>query len=117
MLAASKCRPLCPKADSGSPPTRCPPTRSPRASLARIERIAREEMGIAVDTALRLGVYFHTTPSSVWYAIGGLYEDCQATLSENRWFWSIMLYAFASPQHVEHGKTIFVADQALTVDQ
>jgi len=28
----------------------------------RLERIAREEMGITVDTALRLGAYFHTTP-------------------------------------------------------
>jgi len=28
----------------------------------RLERIAREEMGVTVDTALRLGAYFHTTP-------------------------------------------------------
>jgi addiction module HigA family antidote len=28
----------------------------------RLERIAREEIGITVDTALRLGAYFHTTP-------------------------------------------------------
>ena len=28
----------------------------------RIERIAREEIGITADTALRLGRYFNTTP-------------------------------------------------------
>jgi addiction module HigA family antidote len=28
----------------------------------RLERIAKEEMGITADTALRLGAYFHTTP-------------------------------------------------------
>jgi addiction module HigA family antidote len=28
----------------------------------RVERIAKEETGITVDTALRLGAYFHTTP-------------------------------------------------------
>ena len=28
----------------------------------RIERIAREEKGISADTALRLGIYFHTKP-------------------------------------------------------
>lgn len=34
----------------------------------RIERIAREEIGITADTALRLGRYFGTTPQ-FWLAL------------------------------------------------
>jgi addiction module HigA family antidote len=33
-----------------------------RIPRTRIERIAREEIGITADTALRLGRYFNTTP-------------------------------------------------------
>ena len=39
----------------------------------RIERIAREEMGISVDTALRLGAYFRTTPE-FWLNLQNRFE-------------------------------------------
>lgn len=39
----------------------------------RVERIAKEETGITVDTALRLGAYFHTTPE-FWMNLQSRYE-------------------------------------------
>jgi antitoxin HigA-1 len=39
----------------------------------RIERIAKEETGITVDTALRLGAYFHTTPE-FWMNLQNKFE-------------------------------------------
>jgi addiction module HigA family antidote len=39
----------------------------------RIERIAREEMGITADTALRLARYFGTT-AAFWLNLQGRYE-------------------------------------------
>ena len=39
----------------------------------RIERIAKEEMGISADTALRLAKYFGTTPN-VWLNMQTAYE-------------------------------------------
>ena len=39
----------------------------------RIERIAKEQMGISVDTALRLAKYFDTTPN-VWLNLQTSYE-------------------------------------------
>jgi addiction module HigA family antidote len=39
----------------------------------RIERIAKEETGITVDTALRLGAYFHTT-AEFWMNLQNRFE-------------------------------------------
>jgi len=39
----------------------------------RIERIAREEMGITADTALRLAKFFGTTPE-FWMTLQNRYE-------------------------------------------
>ena len=39
----------------------------------RIERIAKEQMGISVDTALRLAKYFDTTPD-VWLNLQTSYD-------------------------------------------
>ena len=39
----------------------------------RIERIAREEMGVTVDTALRLAAYFHTT-AEFWMNLQSRFE-------------------------------------------
>jgi addiction module HigA family antidote len=39
----------------------------------RVERIAKEETGITVDTALRLGAYFHTTPE-FWMNLQNRFE-------------------------------------------
>jgi addiction module HigA family antidote len=39
----------------------------------RIERIVKEQMGISVDTALRLAKYFDTTPN-VWLNLQTTYE-------------------------------------------
>ncbi len=39
----------------------------------RIERIAKEQMGISVDTALRLAKYFDTTPN-VWLNLQTSYD-------------------------------------------
>lgn len=39
----------------------------------RIERIAKEEMGISIDTALRLAKYFDTTPN-VWLNMQASYD-------------------------------------------
>ena len=43
----------------------------------RIERIAREELGITADTALRLGRCFSTTPE-FWMNLQGAHELAQA---------------------------------------
>jgi len=39
----------------------------------RMERIVKEEMGISVDTALRLAKYFDTTPN-VWLNMQATYD-------------------------------------------
>ncbi|MEQ1900581.1 MAG: HigA family addiction module antitoxin [Devosia sp.] len=39
----------------------------------RVERIVKEEMGISVDTALRLARYFGTTPN-FWLSLQTSYE-------------------------------------------
>jgi addiction module HigA family antidote len=39
----------------------------------RIERVAKEEMGISTDTALRLSKYFGTTPN-VWLNLQQAYD-------------------------------------------
>jgi addiction module HigA family antidote len=39
----------------------------------RLERIANEQKGISVDTALRLGAFFHTTPE-FWLNLQIRYE-------------------------------------------
>ena len=49
----------------------------------RIERIAREEMGISADTALRLGKLFGTTPA-FWLNLQSRYDllTAEAELAE-----------------------------------
>ena len=44
----------------------------------RIERIAREEIGITADSALRLGRYFGTTPQ-FWLALQSDYDMLTAS--------------------------------------
>ncbi|GEP05708.1 transcriptional regulator [Methylobacterium oxalidis] len=44
-----------------------------RVPRTRIERIAREEMGITADTALRLGRYFAVDPQ-IWINLQGRYD-------------------------------------------
>jgi len=43
---------------------------------SRIERLVREETGITVDTAIRLGRYFQTS-AQIWLNMQSIYElDC-----------------------------------------
>jgi addiction module HigA family antidote len=44
-----------------------------RTSRARIERLVREEVPVTVDTALRLGRYFGTTPD-FWLNLQSAYD-------------------------------------------
>src|SRR5690606_41511661 len=44
-----------------------------RTSRARMERLVREEVPVTVDTALRLGRYFRTTPD-FWLNLQSAYD-------------------------------------------
>jgi len=63
-----------------------------RTSLARIERLVREDVPVTVDTALRLGKFFGTTPD-FWLNLQSAYDLTLAEAEAKRgWLDDIATY-------------------------
>ena len=65
-----------------------------KTSRARIERLSREQVPVTVDTALRLGRFFRTTPD-FWMNLQTSYDLAVAEEQEADWLRDIPVNAAA----------------------